>query len=114
MQGAGRVPGRIVSPEGREIVRTTDPRGRRPNMSNQELIDGLTEQLNREVSTFLRSMFQAAFIRGAEFDPIRDMYLQEVPDEVEHAQYLANQIRLMEGRAADEGAIGQDMRRLMG
>lgn len=67
-------------------------------MANQELIDALNEQLNREVTTFLRYMLQAASIRGAAYEPVRKMYLEEVTDEVEHAQYLANQIRMLGGK----------------
>lgn len=64
---------------------------------NKELIEGLNEQLNREVTTFLRYLIQAASIRGAEMEKVREMYLDEVADEVGHAQYLANQIVLLGG-----------------
>jgi bacterioferritin len=64
-------------------------------MATQELIQGLNEQLNREVTTFLRYMLQAATIKGAQHEPIRAMYLAEVTDEVGHAQYLANQIVML-------------------
>lgn len=67
-------------------------------MSQQELVDGLNEQLNREVATFLRYMLQAAAIRGAEWEKVREMYLEEVTEEVGHAQYLANQIVQLGGR----------------
>lgn len=66
-------------------------------MPNEELIQGLNDQMNREVTTFLRYMLQAASIRGSEHEPIRQMYLEEVTDEVGHAQYLANQIRHLGG-----------------
>lgn len=69
-------------------------------MANQTLIHGLNEQLNREVTTFLRYMIQAATIRGAEAEPVRQMYLEEVLDEVGHAQYLANQISQLGGTPA--------------
>lgn len=65
--------------------------------ASSELIDGLNQQLNREVTTFLRYMLQAASISGAEYEAVRDMYLAEVLDEVGHAQYLANQIALLGG-----------------
>lgn len=67
-------------------------------MPNNELIKGLNEQLNREVSTFLRYMLQAASIKGAAYESVREMYLEEVLDEVQHAQYLANQIEMMGGK----------------
>jgi bacterioferritin len=64
-------------------------------MSSHEMIAGLNEQLNREVTTFLRYMLQAAMIKGAPWQPVRNMYLQEVTDEVGHAQYLAGRIVML-------------------
>lgn len=66
-------------------------------MASQELLDRLNQQLNREVSTFLRYMLQAASIKGAQYESVREMYLEEVTDEVGHAQYLANQIEMLGG-----------------
>jgi bacterioferritin len=66
-------------------------------MPSQDLIDVLNQQLNREVTTFLRYILQAASIKGAENEAVREMYLDEVSDEVEHAQYLANQIVMLGG-----------------
>jgi bacterioferritin len=66
-------------------------------MASEELTTGLNDQLNREVSTLLRYMLQAAVIKGAEWNPVREMYLSEVSDEVGHAQYLANQIVMLGG-----------------
>ena len=66
-------------------------------MAKQELIDGLNDQMNREVTTFLRYMLQAASITGAKNEPVRQMYLEEVQDEVGHAQYLASQIVALGG-----------------
>jgi hypothetical protein len=62
------------------------------NMASKDLIDGLNEALNREISTFLRYMLQAAQIKGAPWEAARTMYEAEVADEVEHAQYLAQAI----------------------
>jgi bacterioferritin len=67
-------------------------------MPTQKLIDVLNQQLNREVTTFLRYMLQAASIKGAEYETVRAMYLEEVADEVAHAQYLANQIVMLGGK----------------
>jgi bacterioferritin (cytochrome b1) len=66
-------------------------------MAKPELLNGLNEQLNREVTTFLRYMLQAASIKGAQWHSVRDMYQQEVTDEVEHAQYLTDQIVMLGG-----------------
>jgi bacterioferritin len=66
-------------------------------MAHQELINGLNQALNREVTTFLRYMLQAASIKGAAWEAVRAMYGQEVPDEVGHAQYLAEKIVMLGG-----------------
>ncbi len=67
-------------------------------MSHEAIIEKLNQQLNREISTFLRYMRQGAAIRGAEYDAVRSMYLAEVADEVGHAQYLTNQICMLGGQ----------------
>lgn len=46
-------------------------------MANQELIRSLNDQLNREATTFLRYMLQAASIKGAQWQNVRKMYLEE-------------------------------------
>lgn len=66
-------------------------------MASQEFISGLNSQLNREVSTFLRYLLQAASIKGAQWQAVRQMYEKEVSDEVGHAQYLADQIIMLGG-----------------
>lgn len=66
-------------------------------MKEAELLQTMNRQLNREVSTDLRYVLQAAAIKGATFRPVRKMYLAEVADELGHAQYLATQIRLLGG-----------------
>jgi len=66
-------------------------------MADPALIEGLNRALNREVSTFLRYMLQAASIKGAAWDAVRSMYLAEVPDEMGHAQYLTNTIVMLGG-----------------
>jgi bacterioferritin len=68
-------------------------------MASQELLKGLNDQLNREVTTFLRYMLQAATIHGAKWESVRAMYRSEVTDEVGHAQYLADQIAMLGGTA---------------
>ena len=67
-------------------------------MASQQLLDGLNEQMNREVTTFLRYMVQSAQIRGEQHERVREMYATEVQDEVGHAQYLAEQIVTLGGR----------------
>jgi bacterioferritin len=59
---------------------------------HQEIIAALSEQLNREVTTFLRYMVQGALVKGAQWENVRNMYLAEVTGEVGHAQYLSNKL----------------------
>lgn len=66
-------------------------------MNNEALVEKLNKALNREVTTFLRYMLQAATIKGAEWDAVRKMYQTEVLDEVGHAQYLADKIVMLGG-----------------
>jgi bacterioferritin len=42
-------------------------------------------------------MLQAASIKGAQWQQVREMYQEEVADEVGHAQYLADQIAMLGG-----------------
>lgn len=42
-------------------------------------------------------MLQAASIKGAQWQSVREMYRAEVTDEVGHAQYLADQIAMLSG-----------------
>jgi len=68
------------------------------NEVSEELIEGLNHALNREVTTFLRYMQQAALLKGVKWDALRKIYLEEVQDEMGHAQYLANKIVMLGGR----------------
>ena len=61
-------------------------------MANETLIEGLNEALNRELSTIIRYMLQGSIIRGRQNQSLRQMYRDEVGDEIGHAQYLADKI----------------------
>ena len=67
------------------------------SMTDNQLIEGLNHAMNREVSTFLRYLLQAASIKGAEWEAVRTLYQTEVADEVGHAQYLAEKIVMLGG-----------------
>jgi bacterioferritin len=61
-------------------------------MANEGLINGLNEALNREFSTIIRYLLQGSIIRGRQNQSLRQMYRDEVRDEIGHAQYLADKI----------------------
>jgi len=59
---------------------------------DRDLIHELNLALNREVSTMLRYMLQAAKLEGVEWEPLRSTYEDEIEDELSHARYLSNKI----------------------
>lgn len=61
-------------------------------MTTDALIENLNEALNRELSTIIRYMLQGSIIRGRQNQSLRQMYRDEVGDEIGHAQYLADKI----------------------
>jgi bacterioferritin len=66
-------------------------------MKNARLINLLNRQFNREISALLRYMMEAASLNGANQATARTLYLTEVREKVEHAQYLADQIVALGG-----------------
>ena len=66
-------------------------------MANDPLIEGLNEALNREIATIFRYMLQGSIIRGRQNQSVRQMYREEVTDEIGHAQYLADKIVMLGG-----------------
>lgn len=64
---------------------------------DQDLIHELNVALNREVSTLLRYMLQAAKLKGVEWEPLRSTYESEIDDELGHARYLSNKIARLGG-----------------
>lgn len=66
-------------------------------MKNSKLINQLNRQFNRNVRALLRYMVEAASTKGAEQETVRQVYLQEVGEKVEHAQSLADQIVALGG-----------------
>jgi bacterioferritin len=66
-------------------------------MSKQALTDGLNEALNRELSTIIRYLLQGGTIRGRRNQLLRNMYREEVRDEIGHAQYLIDKIVMLGG-----------------
>ncbi len=65
--------------------------------ASDELLQGLNHAFNREITTLLRYVQQASRIAGAQWSSVRDVYLREIPDELGHAQYLADKIVMLGG-----------------
>lgn len=66
-------------------------------MASKELLKGLNNALNRELTTAIRYLIQGASLKGVQWDTLRTFYLNEVDDELEHAKYLANKIVMLGG-----------------
>ena len=66
-------------------------------MENRQLIEGLNDALNRELSTAIRYLVQSSLIKGLPNEPLREMYRRELSDEMKHAQYLADKIVILGG-----------------
>jgi bacterioferritin len=66
-------------------------------MAEKELISALNNSLNREISTVLRYLLQGSTIKGLVNEPLRQLYREEVLEEMGHAQYLADKIVMMGG-----------------
>ena len=75
-------------------------------MTNDPLLEGLNDALNREISTVLRYMLQGSIIRGRQNQSLRAMYRAEVTDEIGHAQYLADKIVMLGGIPALKPDLG--------
>ncbi len=66
-------------------------------MDKQELIDGLNEDLAGELSAVVQYITYAAKATGPYRPQLVDFFIQEVADEQQHAQYLANKIVALGG-----------------
>ncbi|NNF14904.1 MAG: ferritin-like domain-containing protein [Gemmatimonadetes bacterium] len=66
-------------------------------MDKNELIDRLNEDLAGELSAVIQYTTYAAKATGPYRPQLVDFFLEEVPDEQQHAQYLANKIVALGG-----------------
>ena len=60
--------------------------------ANEELIQGLNEDLAAEWGTIMRYTFQAAKAVGLRGMELRDLLEKEIPDELGHARFLTDMI----------------------
>jgi bacterioferritin len=61
-------------------------------MSKEELIKGLNEDLAAELGTVIRYTYQASKAFGLQGVELREMFAEEVQDELGHAAYLMDAI----------------------
>ncbi|MCS7223272.1 MAG: ferritin-like domain-containing protein [Armatimonadetes bacterium] len=63
----------------------------------EKLIEGLNHDLNEELNTIIRYIRHASVMKGLPGHEVRELLLEEVLDEVKHAQYLADKIVALGG-----------------
>ena len=61
-------------------------------MSKNELIQGLNDDLAGELGTIIRYTIQSSKAHGPHGAEVRELLLEEVQDELEHASFLADVI----------------------
>ena len=63
----------------------------------KEIIDALNEALSREFQAVIMYTQYAASVTGPYRQQLSQFFAQEIPDELGHAQYLANKVAAMGG-----------------
>lgn len=63
----------------------------------QALIDGLNEDLANEYAAVIQYLYNAAAVPGVHRVTLKEFFSREIADEIEHAQYLAEQIVALGG-----------------
>ena len=71
---------------------------------NQKLIDGLNEDLRGEFQAVIMYRLYASMVQGPYRQELRTFFENEIPEELTHAQILADKISAMGGTPAAEAA----------
>lgn len=71
---------------------------------NQKLIDGLNEDLRGEFQAVIMYRLYASLVQGPYRQELRTFFANEIPEELTHAQILADKIASMGGTPAAEAA----------
>lgn len=71
---------------------------------NQKLIDGLNEDLRGEFQAVIMYRLYASMVQGPYRQDLRTFFESEIPEELTHAQILADKISAMGGTPAAEAA----------
>lgn len=71
-------------------------------VTREDLIRGLNEDLAAEFQAVITYRLFASLAHGPYRDQIRDFFEKEIPDELEHARFLADKIVALGGTPATE------------
>lgn len=77
------------------MTATARPKTGRPSATEQELLDGLQEDLAAEYSAIVMYTTYAAEVDGIHRRELREFFQAEIADEQRHAQFLADKIVYM-------------------
>lgn len=66
-------------------------------MDKQRLIDGLNHDLAGELSAVIQYLTYSAMVTGLDRPQLSEFFDSEIPEELEHAKFLANKIAALGG-----------------
>jgi bacterioferritin len=75
-----------------------------PDAAKKELIDGLNEDLRGEFQAIIMYRLYASMVQGPYRQELRAFFANEIPEELTHAQILADKISALGGTPAAEPA----------
>ena len=67
------------------------------DVSKEQLIEGLNTDLAHEYQAIMMYITYAATVRGMYREQLKQFFMNEVPEEQQHAQYLADKIAALGG-----------------
>ena len=71
-----------------------------PDNARKELIDGLNEDLKGEFAAIIMYRLYASMVQGPYRQELRTFFANEIPEELAHAQMLADKISALGGTPA--------------
>ena len=81
-----------------------DAKGGQGDQAAQQLIDGLNEDLRGEFQAVIMYRLYASMVQGPYRQELRTFFANEIPEELTHAQILADKISALGGTPAAEPA----------
>ncbi len=88
----------------------------RADSATRELIDGLNQDLRGEFQAVIMYRLYASMVQGPYRQELRAFFANEIPEELAHAQILADKIAAMGGTPAAEPApvrVVQDAKQML-
>jgi bacterioferritin len=81
-----------------------DAKGGQGNQAAQQLLEGLNEDLRGEFQAVIMYRLYASMVQGPYRQELRNFFAAEIPEELTHAQILADKISAMGGTPPAEPA----------